>query len=143
MALVTNPEATRALLGFPTDRHGAQDFIPLLRRGFPSKTVAALSKSLELPAVATWQLLGLAPRTLARRLSGRGRLTLDESERVLRLALVLTTAVDVFGTIEKARAWLQKESRVLGDVPLRLLDTDVGASLVLDELGRIEHGVFA
>jgi uncharacterized protein (DUF2384 family) len=29
-----------------------------------------------------------------------------------------------------------------GQVPLRLIETDEGMSLVLDELGHIEHGVF-
>jgi uncharacterized protein (DUF2384 family) len=39
---------------------------------------------------------------------------------------------------------MQKPSRALGgEVPLRMLDTDVGANGVLEELGRIDYGVFA
>jgi putative toxin-antitoxin system antitoxin component (TIGR02293 family) len=50
----------------------------------------------------------------------------------------------VFGSKTKARAWLQAPSRALrGEVPLSLLDTDIGTQSVEDELVRIEHGVHA
>jgi len=49
----------------------------------------------------------------------------------------------VLGSEEKARHWMLKPSRALtGAIPLGLLDTDIGANAVFDELGRIEHGVF-
>jgi putative toxin-antitoxin system antitoxin component (TIGR02293 family) len=145
---MANPEATFKLLGLPPDQHTARDFIPWLRAGFPVKTIASVAKSLDLPAPMTWQSLGLAPRTFARRMRGGSRakggprLTAEESERILRLAQALVTATEVLGTIEKARRWLLKDNFVLGATPLSLLDTQVGAQLVLDELGRIDHGVF-
>lgn len=132
---------TQELLGLPTG--SIEQFIPALRAGFPWRTVASLSKNLALPAGALWQTLGLSARTLARRRAHRARLTLGESERVLRLAIVLAAAIEALGSIEKARHWLQKRSMALGDLPLRMLDTDIGTSLVLDELGRIVHGVVA
>ncbi|WP_220476902.1 antitoxin Xre/MbcA/ParS toxin-binding domain-containing protein [Massilia cavernae] len=43
---------------------------------------------------------------------------------------------------EAAKTWLRQNNRSLGgEVPLSLLDTEVGYELVLDTLGRIEHGV--
>ena len=42
------------------------------------------------------------------------------------------------------RGWLREPSRALGGaIPLSLLDTADGFTGVMDELGRIEHGVFS
>jgi putative toxin-antitoxin system antitoxin component (TIGR02293 family) len=57
---------------------------------------------------------------------------------------VFAQAVSVLGSDDKARRWIVKPSRALGgESPLHLLDTDIGTNAVLDELGRIEHGVFS
>jgi putative toxin-antitoxin system antitoxin component (TIGR02293 family) len=66
----------------------------------------------------------------------------QNAQRVFRLSRVVALATSALGSLEKARHWLQEPSEVLGEVPLRLLDTDVGADAVIEELGRIEHGVF-
>jgi putative toxin-antitoxin system antitoxin component (TIGR02293 family) len=77
-------------------------------------------------------------------LQAKQSFTSDESQRVFRLSRVLALATSALGSLEKARRWLQSPSRVLeGEVPLQLLDTDVGADAVIEEIGRIEHGVFA
>ena len=48
----------------------------------------------------------------------------------------------VFGTEDKASTWLRRPNRALNnELPIRLLDTDVGTRQVEDILGRIEHGV--
>jgi putative toxin-antitoxin system antitoxin component (TIGR02293 family) len=99
---------------------------------------------MDLSAIATIESLGLAKRTIARRLQERQALTSEESERVVRLARVLAQATNILGSVEKARRWLQKPNRALGgEVPIRMLDTDIGANAVLEELGRIDYGVFA
>ena len=44
--------------------------------------------------------------------------------------------------MDKARAWLKHPNRGLGDeVPLSLLDTDIGARQVEDVLIRLEYGI--
>lgn len=49
----------------------------------------------------------------------------------------------VFEDTEVALGWIQSSNSSLGGVtPLSLLDTEMGADVVLDTLGRIEHGVF-
>src|SRR5881397_3951675 len=60
------------------------------------------------------------------------------------LVRVLARAEDVFGSQERAGAWLRGTVRALGSVrPLDLLDTDLGAQQVERILGRIEHGVYS
>ena len=82
-------------------------------------------------------------RTLARR-KVQGRLTAAESDRVVRLARIAATAVDVLGNRELASARLQRPNRALGHAtPLSQMDTDVGVRQVERVLGRIEHGVFS
>ena len=122
----------------------ALDLAPLIRRGLPSASLTSVSRKMDLSAMATVSALGLVKRTVARRIQEKQTLTAEESERVVRLARVLAQATVTLSSIEKARRWLQKPSRALGgEIPLRMLDTDIGATAVLEELGRIDHGVFA
>jgi putative toxin-antitoxin system antitoxin component (TIGR02293 family) len=86
----------------------------------------------------------VAPRrTLARRVQEGGRLSADESDRVLRLERISQMADRVFANHEKAKRWLRKESRVLEARPIDLLSSETGARLVEEELHRIDYGIFA
>lgn len=120
------------------------ELAPIIREGLPPGSFEAVAARLEMSVPATAEALGLAKRTIARRIERNQPLAPEESERVVRVARVLAEATSVLGSFEKARRWVSKPSRALGgEVPLSLLDTDVGASAVFEELGRIEHGVFA
>jgi putative toxin-antitoxin system antitoxin component (TIGR02293 family) len=86
-------------------------------------------------------MLHMPIRTMARRRQTR-KLDAVESDRLYRVARVAAQAVAVFGAEDKATTWLQRPNRALnGELPIRLLDTDVGARQVEDILGRIEHGI--
>ena len=135
---------TAALLGIRTPVNHVLDLLPAVRRGLPFSAMGAVAKRMDLNVIAAFEPLGLARRTIARRSKTRQRLTAGESELVLRLARGIVEATAVLGTPEKAQRWLQTPSRALGgEIPLRLLDTDIGAEIVREELGRIDHGVFA
>jgi putative toxin-antitoxin system antitoxin component (TIGR02293 family) len=135
---------TAVLLGIKGPVLHMMDLLPVVRRGLPSSALGAVAKRMDLTVAATFEPLGLAKRTIARRVQSRQRLSRNESELVLRLARGIVEATAVLGTLKKAQHWLQSPSRALGGaVPLQLLDTDVGAEVVREELGRIEHGVFA
>ncbi len=113
------------------------------RAGLPYATLEAIATRFEIPQEILVRVLHLPPRTLARRKKSR-RLSADESDRLLRLARVVARAEDVFGSQERAGAWLRGTVRALGGVrPLDLLDTDLGAQQVERILGRIEHGVYS
>jgi putative toxin-antitoxin system antitoxin component (TIGR02293 family) len=59
-----------------------------------------------------------------------------------RVRRILDLAAHVLGEQEKAARWLTSKSRALqGDVPLQLLDTDLGAQRVQQELRQIEFGM--
>jgi putative toxin-antitoxin system antitoxin component (TIGR02293 family) len=104
--------------------------------------VDALEESLGVPRELLLETIALSARTLARRRQ-QGSLSVEESDRALRLARALALAEDALGGREEAVTWLKQPNRSLGGrMPLHLLRTDAGASMVTDVLGRLEHGVF-
>jgi putative toxin-antitoxin system antitoxin component (TIGR02293 family) len=83
-------------------------------------------------------------RTLARRRSANELLTVEETDKALRLKRIATLAEHVFGDPAKAHRWLRKPKRSLaGDTPLAYLASENGARIVEEMLGRIEHGIYA
>jgi len=120
----------------------ASDLIPLVRKGLKYRSLESLIAGIGVARETVLAAIGLSPRTIARR-RGERRLSSSESDRVYRLARVAARAGDVLGSAEKAREWLIRPNRALGQVsPLSLLDTDEGARQVEAVLGRIEHGVW-
>ena len=136
-------EAAR-VLGLKRVPANQLELADMARKGFPSATLSALSGTLGWTRAALIEQLGIAPRTAARRLTRREPLSTTESERVLRLARVLTRAIEVFESQGAAKQWLQQPSTALGERrPIDLLATDIGTEIVLNELGKIDHGFFA
>jgi len=83
-------------------------------------------------------------RTLARRRAADEPLTVEETDKALRLARIAVQAERVFGEPEKAHRWLRKAKRELkGETPLAYLASEAGARVVEEMLHRIEHGLFA
>ena len=120
------------------------DLAQLIRRGLPAGSITALAEKLDLGNGVLSGKLGIPQRTLTRRLSKRSRLTSAESDRTVRLARVYATAVEMIGDEAKAVAWLHTPNRALGgERPLDQLDTDMGARMVEDILGRIAYGVYS
>lgn len=82
-------------------------------------------------------------RTLQHRRSRREKLTVDESDRVLRAIRVVSRAESVYGNREGALAWLRKpHARLDGRAPLSLLKTDTGSRIVEELLVQIDEGMF-
>ena len=117
------------------------DVLRALKAGLPTSRLDALREELEVGQGEITELLGIATSTLARRRQ-RGTLERGESERVYRLAHLYARAAQVFGSRERARAWLKKPQYALGGMaPLSYADTEPGAREVEHLLGRIEHGI--
>lgn len=82
-------------------------------------------------------------RTLQHRRSRREKLTVEESDRVLRAIRVLSLAESVYGSRERALTWLRKRHpRLDGRAPLSLLNTDTGSRIVEELLVQIDEGMF-
>lgn len=83
-------------------------------------------------------------RTLARRRADREALTVEETDKALRLGRIARLAGRVFGDLEKAYRWLRKPKRGLnGQTPVAFLASEEGARKVEEMLYRIDHGMAA
>jgi len=116
----------------------------LVRKGLPAGSVTALAERLQVGKSILSRKLGIPQRTLSRRLSQSSHLTPAESDRTVRMARVYASAIEMIGDEDKAVEWLRTPNRALGgEMPLDQLDTDMGARMVEDILGRIAYGVYS
>ena len=112
-----------------------------VKAGFPVAAVDEVAERTGYSIQEVLEVAGLSERTYARR-KVTGLLTTDESDRVGRLLRLRAVAEAVIGS--GAQRWLHQPNRALdGRTPLQVAATEMGAALVFDVLGRIEHGVFA
>src|ERR1700723_376240 len=82
-------------------------------------------------------------RTLQHRRSRREKLTVEESDRVLRMVRVLSNAETVYGDRERALAWMRRANPRLDErTPLSLLKTDTGSRMVEELLIQIDEGMY-
>ena|ERR1700674_290161 len=114
-----------------------------LRRGLAFRTLESLSSESGIPVGEIAALVGIPPRTLARR-KVSGKLAPSESERLLRISRIFELAVGLFnGGVAEAVAWLRTPRRALaGSPPLAYSATELGAREVETLIGQLEHGVF-
>lgn len=85
----------------------------------------------------------LPARTLKHRKEKNQALSVEESDRTLRLARVMTLADQVFGNREKALRWLRRENqRLSGRNPLEMLRSETGGDLVRQMLYQIDEGIY-
>ena len=135
---------TKTLGGEMTVGHpirSRMDFVKLGQRGLTKSSVVHLAKSLSLSMKEMAALLPVTERTLQRK-SARQHLSPVVSEQALQIAQVAATGSELFEDREKFLAWLSLPSAPLGgEKPFDLLRSRFGIELVLDELGRIAHGL--
>ncbi len=66
------------------------------------------------------------------------------SEKIIELAEVTNFGKEVFDSIEQFYSWLNTPCLAVGNLkPAELLKDSYGKELVMGELNRIEHGIFA
>lgn len=65
------------------------------------------------------------------------------SEKIIELAEVTSVGQEVFDSNEKFAIWLNTPSHALGNMkPMELLSDSYGKEMVLNELNRIDQGIF-
>jgi putative toxin-antitoxin system antitoxin component (TIGR02293 family) len=120
-----------------------QQVIEVINRGLPIGELEYLRFHLDVPIDRLTQNIGLSRATFHRR-KAAGRLTSDESDKVVRFAQLLGLANRVLENEDDARRWLTSPQYGLGGaVPLNYARTEVGAREVEDLLNRIEYGVYS
>lgn len=117
--------------------------IDKVETGFPYEAFERLAKLLETSAGDLAQRLRIPARTLQRRKQS-GTLSVEESERLLRLSRIVQASFDLFeGDRKAAIGWLGRKNRALaGEAPLEMSSTEPGGEEVLNLIGRLEYGVY-
>ncbi|GHE60914.1 hypothetical protein GCM10019059_20560 [Camelimonas fluminis] len=129
---------------------------PVLGRQVRSQADLALAVRGRLPLLA---LRGLAQagiseqeierfvipqRTRRHRADRQQPLTVDESDRAVRLLRIQTLAEDTFGDRDKASRWLRRPLAALdGEAPLDVAQTEAGARVIETVLAKIAWGAAA
>jgi len=119
------------------------ELIELVRRGISKKTILKLADLLSISLKDFAKLLPVTERTI-QRYSDNRRFKREVSEHVILIAEVLIKGLEVFENKEGMNKWMKTPNRGISDTrPIDLLDTSFGIQLVMDELGRLEHGVYS
>ncbi|HEY1940907.1 MAG TPA: antitoxin Xre/MbcA/ParS toxin-binding domain-containing protein [Roseiarcus sp.] len=83
-------------------------------------------------------------RTRRHRAEKKQPLTIDESDRAVRLLRMQTLAEETFGDEAKANAWLRRPLAELdGETPLDIAQTEAGARVIETILAKIAWGAAA
>jgi putative toxin-antitoxin system antitoxin component (TIGR02293 family) len=114
----------------------------------------AVSKRLPLSTLEGLSLAGLSEREIDRfvipqrtrrhRAQKRQPLTVDESDRAVRLLRIQSLAEETFVEREKANVWLRRPlTELRGETPLVVAQTETGARVIETILGKIAFGAAA
>lgn len=122
---------------------GVHDFIAIIRKGI---TRQSLDHLMQLTGITTEEMATIihtSGRTL-RRYTAATVLNPEQTERAIELARLYSRGEEVFGSLPLFKNWMEDTVLALGNKkPKEFLDTSLGIGILMDELGRIEHGIFA
>jgi len=119
------------------------DLIQLSSKGITKDSLLDLARYLSMSISQMAELLPVTERTI-QRYKRKQRFNRVVSEQVLQIAEVAARGGEVFGDRDKFLSWMRSPSPALGNrTPAFLLRSRFGIEVVLDELGRIEHGVIS
>lgn len=120
-----------------------QDLMVIVREGVLKTTIDKLAQLLKISPRELTAYLHISERTL-QRYEPNKKLSPELTDHLVQIAKVYTKTVEVFEDRDNAVEWLKYPSIPLGNVtPLSCLDNSSGFELVMDELNRIDYGVYA
>jgi putative toxin-antitoxin system antitoxin component (TIGR02293 family) len=124
------------------DIRSQADLAMAVRRRLPLSTLKGLSEA----GLSEREIerFVIPQRTRRHRAEKNQPLTVEESDRAVRLVRTQSLAEETFGDAGKANRWLRKELAELGgETPLTVAQTEAGARLIEAILGKIAWGAAA
>lgn len=132
-----------AMMGSSNTSANDFDLLNLARKGISKKALLALAKQISLTIEEIANVLHISERTL-QRYTPSTLIKTEYTDRAIELAKLYERGIEVLGSQQAFNGWLRHPNYALrNQIPLNLLDTSIGFTMVLDVLGRIEHGVFS
>ena len=119
--------------------------INVIRHGLPAQSAFFLQNRLDVGDQEFSTTLGVSVKWLSRhRKEPKKHLDANVSDRLYRIARIVTLAEEVLETHATAMHWLTRPQLGLGEmIPLELLSTEIGAKEVEELLYRIEYGIYS
>lgn len=114
-----------------------------VERGFSYNALERFQRNIAWSYVDVLSWLQISQRTFTRRRK-EGRLSPEESDRLLRASRIFAKAVELFeGDPDAAADWLSTSQHALGGaIPVDFAKTEIGAREVENLIERLEEGVF-
>ena len=119
------------------------DVIEMSKQGVTKGSLIAFVRFVNFSPDQFARMLPITLRTI-QRYSNKEKFNPTVSEHIIQLALLMVKGIEVFGSLQKFKSWFNMPSQALGGkVPSDLVSLKTGAQMVMDELSRIEYGVYA
>jgi putative toxin-antitoxin system antitoxin component (TIGR02293 family) len=117
--------------------------IPLVK-DFNYKEFQKIAEKVSFTQKEWSDILHISERTLQRYAKANSTFPFSVVDRILQIDKVIKRGIEVFGNLDKFVGWLRSNPFMLeGNLSLYSLRSIEGINLVLTQLGRIEHGLFA
>lgn len=115
-----------------------------IREGIPFSLFSAIRKHTPFTDIDWANFLNISTKSLQRYKVEKDFVFKPiHSEKIIELAEVTQLGETVFGGQEPFYSWLNRTSKALGNMkPLDLLKDSYGKDLVINELNRIDQGIF-
>lgn len=121
--------------------HTSMEFMALSEKGVTKRDLRRLAGFFKLSTSDMAKILPITERTIQRYAPQR-RFSRLVSEHILDIERVAMRGLETFGEQTGFLSWIDRPSIALGNrKPMALLASRFGIELILDELGRIEHGI--
>lgn len=131
------------IMGGKALRPSDYDLVSIAREGIAKNKLLALAKKLSLTIEELAGILHISERTL-QRYEPSTLIKTEHADRAIELAKLYERGAEVLGSHDAFNRWLRHPNLALRhQIPLTLLDTSIGFTMVLNILGRIAHGVFS
>jgi len=119
------------------------DVIEMSREGVTKGSLMAFVRFLNFSPEQFAQMLPITLRTI-QRYSSKQKFNPAVSEHIIQLVFLVGKGIEVFGSLDGFIRWFNTPSKALGgSLPRNLVSLKTGTQMVIDELGRIEYGVYA
>ena len=117
------------------------DYIELSRKGLTVKQLYDILDYTKISIKELPEIISLSERQLLRYTKDK-ILRTDISAQLIQIVELYEKGYEIFEDEKKFQLWMNRKIRGLGGIePKKLLDTTFGIQLVIDELGRLEHGI--
>ena len=131
-------QTQNAILNEPSLNYASGSFFELSMRAISKNYIKQILRLSKLSVLELISILPISIDTYKRKLAFNPPVT----EKVLEIEEVYRKGIDAFG--DSFHQWMDTENLALGGVaPKSLLQNSFGVRLLLNEIGRLEHGVLA